>query len=360
MATNAYGRDIKVALSKAITWNSPKTPQTFHGQLITDEGMGVIARESLPSPSIGNRAPFTIDTDKGSYPLDKRGFTQEFRLDHSEFPLMLAMGTAATASATTGALVHILRPKADIDGIFGTLAFERKENSIMHTYATVKFDDFSLVGEAGAPMMVSYNMYVSRFMNSGGVTTLQMDGVDIRQSVKDDGLRLIFGDDTTIWLNDQSSATLTSSDLVCPSRVELIFNRGLEAYHAACGGGNAKGIVQEPTGGQEHPQIELLMTFPTYTDDTYVTDLGADTHKKMRLRAVHAATAGASSSYVFELYCTNMEVLNIDTATSGGGKIEQPLRFRLKDVYTVPEGMEYTDPFYMKFTNKIQTLLTSL
>ena len=353
MPTNLHTRDFLIALSKSTTWNTVNQPGANEGQLILSEDLGIIARESLPDEGVGDRQSFIQTTDKGSYPLDKKNIRQWFRFDMSEWPIYYSMGSDTTASASTGGLSHSFRPADDIDGLYATVGIEKKDGTIVHSYPTVKFDGFELAGEAGGLLEISHGGYASRFINTGGVTITAMNAVTHRTK----SLRMHF-DRGDIRMNDQGSATLAAGDRVKPSRVRLTFNRNLEAYHAADPGDNI-GIVQEPTGGP-HPEIMLELEFPIKTADTYVTDLGADTHKKIHMRWALNATAGAAHSYAMDVYCTNAEILNIDSATDGAGKIIEPIQFRLKEAQTTPLGMSYTDPFYMTVINKMLTALSAL
>jgi hypothetical protein len=344
-----------MAFNKGTTWNQypGDTPGANDGFHVLSYDLGVFARESLPDDSMGNRNQFLASADKGNRPTDVRSINQYLRLDESERMLGYAMGTC-TVTLRSGARDHTVRPAACLDGIFGVIDAEQKDGSIIHSYPSVKFDGFEIAGEAGQFLTAQYSVFASKFMNSGGASASNMNSVTARTT----GNRVYF-DRARLWINDQSGATLAAADLVEPSKLSLRLNRSQEAYHAASGETDGdEASMKEPTGGPQ-PEFMFDLEFPVKTADTWIDVLGNDTRKKGRLH-FNLGTAVGSSTYMWDVYMPHLELMNVEEAVDGHGKIVAPLKFRCLQAASAVQGMDYTDPFYFVFTNSIVTALTSL
>lgn len=359
MPTNLHARDFLVLWSKGTTWGTFDTSAGVNdGHLILSEDLGVLPRESLKDESVGDRNAFVQTQNKGNFPADTKSVRGWMRFDMSEFPVAFCMGTTTIsgAAAQTGAYLHTVRPKADIDGTFSSFAVEKKDGTIIHSYPSVKVDGFEITGEAGGMLEITFSVYASHFVNSGGATTTMMDNLTHRTKT----LRIPFNN-AQFLINDQSDTTFdTTADLMKPSRMAIRFNRNLEAYHAAQGVTTSAAYrVEEPTGGA-FPEIELELEFPTKTVDTWVTDLGADTKKKMRL-IIDSGVAAGSDTYDFRSFFTNMEITNLDDATDGAGKIVNPLTFSCLKASSAPSGCAgQTDPVFFQFVNTVATALLNI
>lgn len=343
------GRHVIGALKKASTWGTSVAPGANDGMLFLSEGLGVIAQESIINKSIGGRDSHVYDSDKLNFQVQDSVISQEMIFEMFELSLALAMGTAGSPSSGTDGYTHTLRPKIDNQDIFGTLAFEKKENTIIHTYPSVKFKGFEITGQAGENLKLNSTLIPCGFTNADGtVVAAAFDNVTHRAKSG-----IVNFNKCQFWMNAQSGGAVATGDAIYPSGLTFQYMRDMEPKFVSRNKTDATAFYSDQPEDGDFPEIMLTLDFPKYSVDTYVTALLADTHYKMKIN-FQGALIG-TDYYNFALYLTNLELLNANAAIEGSGKIVQPLEFRCKAASAAPTGMSYADPFYIQVVNTVSS-----
>ena len=334
------GKEAKAAFKKASTWGTAVAVADADALLFTSEKI-TRSREHLPDESAGQA--FHADADQGLITC-AGDLSAYLRYQTLEVLLAMAMGTAGSPAQQggTSAYLHELRLADDTDGLFGTLAFYKGISA--HEYAGCKVDGFSLSGEAGQPLVVSFNLVCDDLAvntTSGTNTAAGLAAL----TAPAPGNRVLFRQGQFL-INDQSGDALDSGDAVQPSRFSLTFRRNLVGDHLA--GGNDK--IAEPTCAA-FPEISLSLEFPTYTADTYITDLGADTRKKMKITFT-GSEIESPYNYQLEILIPHLVLTNAEAAVDKAGKIAHPITASCLAAQSAPTGMTgITQPFAINFMN---------
>ena len=167
------------------------------------------------------------------------------------------------------------------------------------------------------------------------------------------GERVLFRQ-ASFLLNDASGAALGSGDAIHPSRFSLSLKRGLAGDHLA--GGEDK--ISEPTTAA-FPQVSLSLEFPTYTSDTYLSDLGSHTQKKLSI----AFTGGEIESgvnYGLSIFMPHLVITNAEAAVDRAGKIAHPVSLDVLAPAAEVAGMSgLAAPLALELTNTRETSLLS-
>ena len=338
------GKEVKAAFKKAETWGTPVAVASTDAFLITSESISR-SREHLPDDSAGQA--FHSQSDQGLITCGG-DVSAYLRYAGLEALLAMALGTAGAPvqQESTAAYLHSLVPAGGVDGLFGTLALYKGFSC--HEYPACKIDGFSLEGEAGQPLKASFTTICDDLNVNGdsGVNTAAAMAV---LSDPSPGNRVLFRQGEFL-INDRDGAALSGTDAVKPNRFSLSFKRGLTGDHVA---GNGDRIT-EPTYNA-FPEISLELEFPSYTSDTYLNDLGADTRKKMSMAFTGASIEGAYN-YKLEILIPHLVLTNVEAAVNGAGKITHPVTASLLAAEAAPTGMTgVTAPFAMNLTTTLAT-----
>ena len=333
------GKEIKAAFAKAATWGTPVSCASGDGLLITNESV-TQSIEHLPDDSAGqsfhqaaDQGLITCGGDLGAY----------LRYSGLGRLLAMAMGSspAPTPQGASGQL-HEMRMTGDTDGLFGTLAIYKGFS--VHEFAGTKVDGFSITGSAGQPVSATFNLICDGLTlntDSGANTNASMTGL----SDPSTGNRVLFKQ-ASFWINDADGAALDSGDAVSPSRFTLSFKRNLVGDHLA--GGDDK--IAEPLTAA-FPELSLTLEFPTYTSDTYLSDLGAATAKKMRIDFT-GSEIESGVNYGLSLIMPHLVITNAESAVDRAGKIAHPVTLNLLAPAAEVSGMSgISQPLALDLTN---------
>ena len=306
------GKEIKAAFAQAATWGQAAACTDGDALYITNESVSQ-SIEHLPDDSAGQ--DFYTASDQGL--ITCGGAVGAYlRYQSLGVLLALALGSAEAPSAQgdTG-FKHRLDMTGGLDGLFGTLAVAKGFS--VHEFASVKVDGLTIEGSAGQPITVSFDLIcdgLSLNTTSGTNTLAAMNA--LAAPVR--GERVLFRQ-ASFLLNDASGSALGAGDAIHPTRFSLSLKRGLSGDHLAGGGDK----ISEPTTGA-FPEVRLTLEFPTYTSDTYLSDLGSHTQKKLSI----AFTGGEIESgvnYGLNLTMPHLVVTNAEAAVDKAGKIAHPV-----------------------------------
>jgi hypothetical protein len=336
------GLEVKAALKKASAWETPVACGANDGVLLLFDTLKKVV-ESPSDNSLG--LPYAEERDQGEIKVEG-SLPACLRYDGLDVLIALAMGNAGapTQQGSTSAYANTIKLKDDIDGLFATLAVNKKVN--VFEYPSVKVMGFTIKGKTGKPVEVEfYVMADDEDFNSS--TNDLTSFANVTYPEKENRALMSQG---VFRLNDQSGSTLSDGDKVYPSAFELSFKRKLKGEYVV---GNTNKI-DEPTN-MDLPEVRLMLTFPRYTATTYLSALGADTRKKMDI--VFTGTP-IEDTYcrTLKLQFPHLALLNAEAATAKG-QIVHPLEFDCLATPAAPSGMTgILKPFQL---NVINTRTTS-
>ncbi|MFH1035257.1 MAG: phage tail tube protein [Pseudomonadota bacterium] len=306
------GKEAKAAVKKAAAWGTPQELASGDAILFTTEKINR-TREHLPDDSAGQA--FHSDAERGAITCGG-DLSAYLRYQGLEVLLALALGQAGEPVPTgAGAYTHALGLQGSLDGIFGTLAIFKGFS--VHEYPAVKVDGFSISGEAGKPLTVSFSL-INDDLNINTTAGVNTSAGLAAIPAPPPGNRVLFRQGQ-FWINDAADVALSAAHAVHPNRFSLSCKRKLSRDYLA--GGQDR--IAEPVGAG-FPELSLTLEFPTYTSDTFLNDLGADTRKKMRI----AFTGGQIASgldYSLEFLLPHLVITNAQAAVDKAGKIAHPI-----------------------------------
>ncbi len=319
-------KEAKAAFKKSSAWGAPALLAQEDVILFLKEKISY-SREHLADDSAGQA--FHMMAEQGLITCGG-DLTCYLRYQGLEVLLALAMGLAGVPSLLgTAAYAHALRLKDMTDGLFGTLALYKGFSA--HEYPGVKVDGFTISGEAGQPLSVAFHLTCDS-LNVNGVSGVNTASSMAALSLPEPGGRALFRQGVFL-MNDQAAGALSSLDAIAPSKFSLVFKRKLKGDHLA--GGQDR--IAEPTAAG-FPELSLELTFPSYTSDTYLHDLGSDTHKKMKL-SFTGAEIESGRNQLFEILLPHLVITNAEAVVDKAGKIAHPVSFSLLGASAAPAGM---------------------
>ncbi|RJX29175.1 MAG: hypothetical protein C4525_14860 [Desulfarculus sp.] len=333
------GKEIKAAFKKASAWGTAVACGEGDVLLVTGEKISQ-SIEHLPDDSAGQS--FHADRDLGLITCSGE-LSAYLRYQGLGVLLALALGAAGSPSPHgAGGFDHQLRMAGDLDGLFGTLAVYKGFS--VHEFASAKVDGFTIEGQAGQPLSVSFNLICNgRSINtdSGANTNASLAALAAPAT----GNRVLFRQGA-FMINDAEDEALDSGDLITPSRFSLSLRRGLAGDHLA--GGNDR--IAEPTHAA-FPELTLSLEFPSYTSDTYLSDLGSDTRKKVQINFT-GGEIESGVNYAFSLIMPHLVITNAEAAVDKAGKIAHPISASLLATAAERSGMSgITGPLAINLTN---------
>jgi hypothetical protein len=336
------GLEVRAALKKAVTWGTPVACGANDGVLLKGDSLKR-AIESYPEDSLGQ--PFVTDRDQGEIKAEG-GLEAYLRYDSLDLLIALVMGAtggAPTQQGATTAYAQKFTLADDLDGLFATVAVNKKVN--VFEYPSAKLTGFTIKGEMGKPVEVSFDVLA----DDEDPASTTNDLTSFANVTYAETANRVLMSQGVFRLNDESGAALGSGDEIKPSSFELTFKRPLEGAYIV-GGDNR---IDEPAMSGL-PEVTLNLTFPRYTATTYLTALGADTRKKMDI-VFTGALIETPYNREFKLQFPHLALLNAEAATAEG-QIEHPLEFSCLATDTAPAGMTgILKPFQVDVINKQST-----
>ena len=333
------GKEAKAAFAKAATWGEPVLLTSAHALLFTTEKI-TRTREHLPEDSAGQA--FVAEADQGLITCGG-DLSAYLRFQGLEALLAMAMGQAGVPQLSgSQTYTHNLRLSDHTDGLFGTLGLYKGLSA--HEYPGCKVDGFTITGQAGQPLEVTFNL-ICDDLNINDVSGVNTGASMAALAQPAPGNRVLMRQGK-ILLNDFGGAALTDSDAIAPSSFTLAFKRKLIGEHLA--GGQDR--ISEPSSSG-FAEITLNLEFPCYTSDVYLSDLGADTRKKMRL-VFTGGQIEESYYYGLEILLPHLALTNVEAAVDKAGKIAHPITMNVLGAVSAPAGMTgITQPLAVNITN---------
>ncbi len=333
------GKEIKAAFAQAATWGTAVACASSDALLITSESI-TQSIEHLPDDSAGQ--DYHIASDQG---LITCGGGLSAYLRYSGLGVLMAMALGSAGSPTPqgdSGQLHELRMTGGTDGLFGTLAIYKGFS--VHEFASAKVDGFTIEGAAGQPLSISFNLICDGLginTTSGANTNALMTGL----SAPATGNRALFKQ-ATFLMNDADGAALSGGDAINPARFSLSLRRNLSGDHLAGGGDK----IAEPVCAA-FPELSLSLEFPTYTSDTYLSDLGNDIRKKMRIDLV-GGEIESGVNYGLSIMLPHLVITNAESAVDRAGKIAHPVSLNVLAPPAEAAGMSgINEPLAMDLTN---------
>jgi hypothetical protein len=341
----ASGKEVKAAFKKAPAWGTAVAVTDDDVLLIKSEKL-VKSVQHLPDDSAGQA--FHAQRDLGLITC-AGDVTAYLRYQGLEALLAMALGTAGapTLVGSATAYQHQLRPAGDTAGLFGTLALYKGAG--VHEFASAKVDGFTISGEAGQPLSAVFHLICDDLaVNTTGGTNTVAAVTALADPAT--GGRVLFRQGQFL-INDAGGAALdAATDAIAPNRFSLTFRRNLAGDHLAGGGDK----IAEPTPAG-FPEATLTLEFPTYTTDTYLTDLGADTRKKASI-GFTGGEVESGTDYSLEIMLPHVVITNAEAAVNGAGKIAHPVTCALLAADAAPAGMSgVTGPVALDLVNARDT-----
>lgn len=335
----SQGIEAKAAFAKAAVWSTATAATAGDTILFLSESIKR-SREFLPDDSAGRA--FVADGDQGLVTVggDLKAY---LRYQGLERLLAMAMGIAGEPTPMgSSAQAHALRLADEVEGLFGTLAVYKGFS--VHEAPSVKVDGFTIDGQAGQPLTVTFHLIADDLninTTSGANTVASLCAL----AQPGPGNRVLMRHGSFL-INDADDEALDSGDAIRPSRFRLTFKRGLSGDHLA-GGGD---LIAEPlpTG---FPTATLELDFPTYSSDTFLSDLGGDIRKKMSI-GFTGAEIESGHGYGFSLLMPQLVITNAEAAVDGAGRIAHPISLSLLAAAAAPAGMSgITAPLALDIIN---------
>lgn len=340
------GREIKVAVKKAATWNTAVACGANDGVVL------------LPT-SIKRDATFEIDDSMGRLfsidgipgPVKVEGDAPAYlRYDSLDLLFAMYMGTAGAPTLLgSGAYSYTYKVKTLLDGLFFTLVKNMK--NYIDEYPSCKVTGFTIKGDVGKPLQVTFNLICVNKVVSSTVNTL---ATFTNVTFFEEQNRINFTDGV-IRINAQSGAALGSGDTVYPAAFEVSSKRKLAGEYTAQYKTPTvnQELIDEPAG-DGIMETTLKLTFPRHTSSAYLADIISDARKKMDMTFT-GALIGGTYYRLFKLQFPNLQLKNVDVVDADGN-IKEPLELIAHGCLTAPTGMTgLTDPFWISGQNRRTT-----
>ena len=353
MATVGIGLESICAVSKATTWGTATNVNKANaGILILSEDFPFANREIVDDESVNNSWQDNYDQGNIDISGSLRGF---LRYTGLEFLLAQPMGVAANSAGVTGVRTQRYTYTGNIDGVFGTVVFEKKVEQ--HEYPSVKFSGFTISGQAGRPLEVTFRGVADTCVISGQKNT-SLTTVTYRSKSN----RVMFNQ-LKIRARNKEDAALADAQRINPASFELTYDRPMVGDHVADGG---RTIIEPVMDG--FPTATLRFTFPRYATapagtpgNDFFTAIVNNKPQKIDFLASGPTISGSSPSTVaqFLLDIPNAIPQTVASNIGGPGRIPQEVTFMLKEAAAAPTGMPSqvagAGGFMMRLRNGVAT-----
>lgn len=364
MPTYINTKDYEAGMIPGQVWGEfNSTLGADDGHYFTNENIGMIPRERLKDESIGGGAGFFKTVNLGNFDSSTKTITEWFRIDMSELPLAHCLGTDTITTLAGGTpYVHSMLPNETIDGKYLSFAIQKKESApqVIHSYPSIKVDGVKISGEAGSLLEMESTVIPSHLVNStavgaNGATGTNFDNLTFKSGAVANRIPFNLG---KFWMADYDAATFSDSDVVCPSKFEFNFSRGLEIYSCAQGNtGVSQALIEEPTGGG-YSECNVVLEFPRKADDDFVTNHLSGTYKKLKAQWILTQATSGTLNESVTMYWPKLDIENIEQATDGLGKIMEPLQMFAYVSNTASSAMpNVTVPFSVEINDNTATTI---
>lgn len=338
------GVEMKYALKKGSAWGTPVACGAGDGLLLLPTGVkqGDAALEVDDSQGLfwsqdGTPGPIKVDGDLSGY----------LRYDGLDRILAAIMGTAGVPSLHAGGAIsydYAYTLASHVDGIFWT--FARHWKNYVEEVRSLKIAELTIKGERGKPLQFSAKCIGDAVAQDGTNTTTTFNNVTIGETAH--RMHMAQG---VFRMNDQGGAGLGSGDIIYPSSFEVTIKRNLAGVYSGQFTQNSRDVIDEPTNNGL-PEVSVKLQFPRHSAKTRLTELGADTRKKLDITFTGGIIEGAIPR-LFKLEFPNLQIRSVDIVDEAG-IIKEPLDLVAHGCSTAPTGMSgITVPVKMSGTNKL-------
>jgi hypothetical protein len=335
------GLEVKAAVKKAATWGTPVACGANDGILILEPSIDKERGDNVDD-SLG--LYFPQDSDPGEITVDG---DLPMYLRYDSIDLLIAMAMGATGGApvqqgSTTAYKQVISLASALDGLFCTLALNKKIN--VEELPSIKVMGFTIEGEVGKPLKITFAVKASnRNINTTGGTNNLTSFNNV--TYFETGNRVLFNQGV-FRMNDQSAAALGSGDVIYPNSFKFTFMRKMEGVYGA---GGTFDVIDEPTN-DDVPEIKLELGFPRYTSEAYFTDWDNETPKKMDITFTGAQIQNPYNRE-FNIAFPNLKFSKVE-APIEKGIIKHPVELNVLGAASAPAGMTVTNPFEITFINR--------
>lgn len=344
------GNEIKAAFKKASTWGTAVACGANNGILLRPTSIKKSA-EVMIDDSLGNF--FSKDGSLGAIKVEG-DLPAYLRYDGGVVDLLaFVMGFAAAPvqQGATAAYNYTFTQPNLVDGIFATFAMNMK--NYVREVPSLKVAGFTIKGEAGKPLEITFHCIGDNFIIDSAVNTLTTFN-DVTYFETANRIRFSEG---VFRINDQADIALADAHKVYPSSFELKFMRPMEGRHTGqytvTAGSSKQEVIDEPQASGM-PEVTLNLTFPRHTSTTWLAALGNDARKKADI----TFTGGLIESTYYrsmKFWFPNLQLSSNDV-TDEQGIIQEPLTFISHGCVTAPTGMTgVTTPLRVSGTNRKTT-----
>lgn len=274
-----------------------------------------------------------------------------FNFDEIHRPLAHAMGTAGTPTTVeaTVAFKHVIKPKASLFGIFGSLVFAN-DAFWVREYPSAKLNGFTISNEADGDVAVEFPVIGSNeIVDDTGATQIADYSTITRPN--GDGEVAVF-EDVQVLLNAQAGGALSGSDEIFIEGVSIEFASNLEAMYTS---ENAPLISEPQRNGR--PEFTVELSLATFEEVDRITAQLNDTLSKMSItwgNTVDIPGTASSNKYYSTLYFPRVEYEPASQGPiEGEGMLKETVRLHCIGVDTIPTGFPtgYTDALTIEIQN---------
>lgn len=346
------GFGTKMGWKKATTWGTPvavgaTNQKEYHNEKLTPK-VDLIDDEAL--------------SGKGTHLFGDKG--NEFHSGEVEFPVRyeglediigMAMGDANGGSAPTqvgsdNAYKHILKPKDDKEGLFGTLVIGKSVG--VWEYTTCKVGGFNFKAVPGKRPTISVPFIPQGLnINTGGGTNGNTQVAALTLPTNRD---FALFNQLKVQINVQSAGALANADLVYIADFEVKLDNSFPTDDVSTKYGN---LIDEPIQ-DGFAQVTGSLKWNVYRDDSpggndqMIAALMSKARKKMI--ATWTGPAIGATFYSVTMYFPDVQFDTGDVNVGGPGRVPVNLNFVSARVLAIPTGFPagYTDALTIEIVNQ--------
>jgi hypothetical protein len=345
----------KAAFKKGSAWNTPVACGAGDGFEFYEES--IASNVGLISDTQA-RASAKVRAGQAGNRLFSGSFRVPARYEGLEPLIAMIMGTAgAPTTVDTTAKKHVLKMANAVEGLFGTLVFDKLVK--IWEYKSAKLTGFTLrVQQAaeGARAEVEFRCVASDLDKASAVNT-SGTMASVTFPANRDFLLL---SQLVVRLNPQGGGGLASSDAVYLSGFEISVDRPSKEDDVTTKLGN---LAEEPTQ-QDFCGVKGSLTVSKYADGTGGNDALHDAvlskaEQKMDIVFTAPTLAGSSTQYYqWKLFLNACQFDAGQQPTMGGpGLMSWSAAFMAHEVLSAPTGFTagHTDPLVMEIYSQRST-----
>jgi len=336
--------------SAAGTWGTPIQCGALNGLEFINEAI-VTDSQFVQDAQVSGFAA-RLSGDKGNE-LHNGPVNLDMRYEGLQTLFASCFGTAGTPAqvGTNNLYKHVLQMNSSLEGIFGTLIFNKQV--AIWEYTTAKLQGFKISCAQGQRAKVEFR-FICQGLNfntgSGTNNTTTITSVTLPAN-RDFALF----SQMKVLVNDQASGALTSgTDDIYVSSFELNYQLPMPNNDVTTQFGNK---VDEPVqdGFTTPVGVIMLSKYQTLAPQTLLTQMLSKARKKMMVQWTGPVVG--TSNYQFTLYFPDIQFSRGAAAVPGAGRIPLRLEYEAHRALTLPTGFPtgYTSPVTMEDQNQVNS-----